>query len=186
MKKFLVTIMCIVTMIVCGCFSDGIPEIPGKIKTIDTTFSQMKIRYGYSLLEDSKDLAWKRLAQARACTGGYELQNVDELNFYLHAQGRHALIGTKDNEIMFYGYRNPILSARVKNYLPANAVDVKPKVIKLYDNPNTNVNLYVWEMENGYLTMYVYVLAPQYPYYEQYPDYIAYFKNKKYLPKDQK
>ena len=183
-------IMCIITMIVCGCFSDGIPEIPGKIKTIDTTFSQMKIRYGYSLLEDSQDLAWKKLAQARACEGGYELQNVDELDFYLHAQGRHALIGIKDNEIMFYGYKSPIHSARVKNYLPANAVDVKPKIIKLYDNPNNrinpNVNLYVWEMENGYLTMYVHVLAPQQPYYEQFPDSIAYFKNKKYFPKDQK
>lgn len=181
MKRLLLFLLSICFILsLSGCSSDGIPEVSGKINIINSDFSKYQIRYGNRIYGPDENA---RFVATDKSIGNFYLSNVEDLLFYRKWGGSspNEIIGAKDNKILVHALTSRGFK-QVKNFIPNSALDISPKQYKLEKDRN-DIQLYVWEFDNGYLALHV-LVAEGWAFYEQQVLNAVYVKNKKYLPLD--
>lgn len=178
MKKYLTIILFIISFVICGCSSDGIPEISGKINILGSDFSKYQIRHSRNIFGPDEN---SRFVATDKSIGNFYLSNADDFYYYYKWSrlNTNEIIGVHNNKIMVHllttaGFK------QVKHYLPNAALDVNPKRYKLEKNRD-DIEIFVWEFDNGYLALYV-LVADGWQFYEQQVINVLYVKDKKYLP----
>lgn len=170
MKKIIAIILCSISFIICGCFSDDIPGVPGKLPILNIDFNAYKIRHSRNLYGPDENIAIH-------LTSNCFLTNIDDLYLYDKSGYDSGFFGVKDNKVHFYTHYVSNIKY-VKDFLPNSALKIYPKRYKLLKDHDYEA--FVWEFDNGYLALHV-ITIPNWEFYNQIVKQVVYVKNKKYL-----